>query len=101
VAAGTSVAIVVMTALTAAVVQFAALASELTNTSQDVSLVQALGQVIPWNLVQYTVPGAVLGGQIAPWITYNQLVDKDSVETAVAVLFGVIGVAFTIKCIMG
>jgi uncharacterized membrane protein YfcA len=102
VAAGTSVAIVVMTALTAAVVQFSTLASELTNTSQDVSLVEALlAQVIPWNLVQYTIPGAILGGQIAPWITYNQLVDKDSVEMAVAVLFGLIGIAFTIKCMMG
>jgi uncharacterized membrane protein YfcA len=103
VAAGTSVAVVVLTALTAAIVQFGSLANELmvNTTGQGVTLLQAVGQVIPWTLVQYTVPGAILGGQIAPWIINNQLVEKDTVETVVALLFGMIGVAFTVKCVIG
>lgn len=101
VAAGTSVAIVVVTALTAAAVQFALLATDLALQQPALTLPQALVQVIPWSLVQYTVPGAILGGQIAPWIASRRLLDDQAVESAVAMLFGVIGVAFGAKCIFG
>ena len=107
VAAGTSVAIVVCTALTAACIQFLGLANGLmttsSNTSLDISLSlgEALTQVIPWSLVQYTIPGAILGGQIAPWLAANRILDDDVVEQAVVVLFGIIGAAFAVKAVMG
>lgn len=101
VAAGTSVAVVVLTALTAAAVQFFSLATDLAAQSVDLTLQQALVQVVPWSLVQYTVPGAIIGGQIAPWIASRRLLNDETVEMAVAFLFGVIGVAFTAKIIIG
>lgn len=101
VAAGTSVAVVVCTALTAAVVQFIALANELMIDSPGTSLFQALVQVVPWNVVQYTIPGAVIGGQIAPWLNANGILDEDQVERAIAFLFGVIGAAFALKVVVG
>ena len=54
-----------------------------------------------WSLVQYTIPGAILGGQIAPLIVSKQLVDDETLEMAVAVIFATIGVAFAIKAIVG
>ena len=61
VAAGTSVAVVVVTALTAAVVQFVSLAADLSVSNPNLGLVAAFGKVVPWSLVQYTIPGAILG----------------------------------------
>jgi uncharacterized membrane protein YfcA len=101
VAAGTSVAVVVLTALTAAVVQFFSLATDLAMQQPDLSMPQALQQVIPWDLVQYTIPGAVLGGQIAPWIASRRLLDDEKIESVVAALFGIIGVAFAAKAVVG
>jgi uncharacterized membrane protein YfcA len=101
VAAGTSVAVVVLTALTAAGVQFFSLATELAMQQPDLSMVQALQQVIPWDLVQFTIPGAVLGGQIAPWIASRRLLDDEKIESVVAALFGIIGVAFAAKAVVG
>ena len=106
VAAGTSVAVVVMTALTAALVQFLGLANELmaasaSATTAGLSLTEALLQVIPWSLVQYTIPGAILGGQIAPWLAANRILNDDKVEDAVTILFAVIGVAFLLKFLFG
>lgn len=101
VAAGTSVAIVVVTALTAASVQFFTLASDLSAMDETASLGQSLVRVVPWSLVQYTIPGAILGGQIAPWIAAKSILDDKVVEQAVAILFGVIGLAFAIKCVAG
>jgi uncharacterized membrane protein YfcA len=105
VAAGTSVAIVVCTALTAACIQFLGLAHELMvlapASADPLTLSGALVQVIPWSLVQYTVPGAILGGQIAPWLAANRILDDEVVEQAVTVLFGVIGVAFAAKAVVG
>lgn len=100
VAAGTSVAVVVTTALTAASIQFITFAQELTAHS-SVTLAQALVEVIPWSLVQYTVPGAILGGQVAPWLASQRLLDDETIETIVAGLFGIIGLAFAIKFIVG
>jgi hypothetical protein len=52
-------------------------------------------------LVQYTVPGAILGGQIAPWLTSRRILDDETVEMVVAVLFGLIGTAFAAKLVIG
>jgi uncharacterized membrane protein YfcA len=101
VAAGTSVAVVVLTALTAAGVQFFSLATDLALQQPDLSIQQAFQQVVPWSLVQYTIPGAILGGQIAPWITSRRLVDDEVIESGVAALFGIIGVAFAVKSVVG
>jgi len=101
IAAGTSVAVVVLTALTAASVQFFTLAAALVSQNPDLNLQQALVQVIPWSLVQYTVPGAILGGQIAPWLTSRRILDDETVEMVVAVLFGLIGTAFAAKLVIG
>lgn len=101
VAAGTSVAVVVLTALTAAIIQFLALAHDISNDIPEISILQGFIQVIPWNLVQYTIPGAMLGGQIAPYLASKQVLDEDVVEQIVAILFGIIGIAFAVKCIAG
>jgi hypothetical protein len=100
VAAGTSVAVVVLTALTAATVQFSVLANELMILSPDLTLQAALGQVVPWNLVQYTVPGAVVGGQVAPYLASKRVLDDETIESIVAALFGIIGVAFAAKVVL-
>jgi uncharacterized membrane protein YfcA len=100
VAAGTSVAVVVSTALTAAVVQFISLASQVT-TAESPSLVQGLVTVIPWSLVQFTIPGALVGGQIAPYLAARKVLDDETIEQFTAALFGVIGLAFAVKCITG
>ena len=53
-AAGTSVATVVVTAAAAALVQFGALAAAAGGD---------LGAAVPWNLVRWTIPGVLAGGQ--------------------------------------
>lgn len=96
VAAGTSVAVVVVTALTAALVQFANLATQVSGP--ETSLIEGLVQVVPWSLVQFTIPGALLGGQIAPFLASKKIFDDETIEEATAALFGIIGVAFAVKC---
>ena len=98
VAAGTSVAVVVLTALTAAVVQFATLAS---MVSGEGGLASGLLQVIPFSLVQFTIPGALLGGQIAPYLASRRVFSDEEIEKFAATLFGTIGLAFAVKCVMG
>lgn len=98
VAAGTSVAVVVVTALTAAIVQFLSLASQV---SSEEGLIQGLVQVVPWSLVQFTIPGALLGGQVAPFLASRQIFSDEDIEQFTAILFGIVGVAFGVKCVMG
>jgi hypothetical protein len=43
----------------------------------------------------------VLGGQIAPWIASRRLLDDEKIESVVAALFGIIGVAFAAKAVVG
>ena len=90
VAAGTSVAAVVITALTAATVQFAALAAA---TGGD------LASVVPWDLVQWTVPGVLIGGQLAPLVASRRLLSDATVERFAAGLFAIVGTAFAIKAL--
>jgi uncharacterized membrane protein YfcA len=92
IAAGTSVAIVIVTAVTAAVIQFVSLAA---STGGDVV------SVIPWNLVQYTVPGVLVGGQIAPFLAARGTFSDEQLEQFAATLFSVVGGAFAVKAITG
>ena len=79
VAAATSVFIVIVTIASASFTQIAA-------------LIAAGGvNAIPWNLVCYTIPGVILGGQIGPWLQGK--IEQRSMEKAIALLFGVIGIA--------
>lgn len=79
VAAATSVFIVIVTIAAASVVQMAA-------------LIYAGGlEAIPWNLVCYSIPGVIVGGQLGPLLQVH--IAQRKLEIAIAVLFGAIGVA--------
>ena len=45
----------------------------------------------PWNMVVFTVPATVLGGQIAPYV--SNALDTETIQHGVGVLFGVVAVA--------
>ncbi len=60
--------------------------------TQVTALIAAGGiNAIPWNLVCYTVPAVIIGGQIGPWLQGR--IAQRTMEKAIAVLFGIIGVA--------
>ena len=92
VAAGTSVAVVVVTAAIAAVVQFVALAA---TTGGDVA------SVVPWPLVQWTIPGVLIGGQCAPLLASRGAFTDEQIERFAAGLFAIVGVAFAAKALQG
>ena len=92
VAAGTSVAIVVVTAAVAAVVQFYALAQA---TGGDIS------SAIPWTLVQWTIPGVLVGGQLAPFLASRGTFTDEQIERFAASLFTVVGLGFAAKALQG
>ena len=98
VAAGTSVCVVVVTALTAAVVQFISLAHEtLMDGNIDASV-----QVVPWELVVWTVPGVVVGGQLASYVASKRILKDEHVVRFASILFLSIGIAFLVKaCLNG
>ena len=79
VAAATSVFVVIVTIASASFTQVAA-------------LIAAGGlNAIPWNLVCYTVPAVIIGGQIGPWLQGR--IAQRTMEKAIAILFGLIGLA--------
>ncbi|MEZ3115543.1 TSUP family transporter [Halobaculum sp. MBLA0147] len=45
----------------------------------------------PWNMVVFTVPATVTGGQIAPYV--SNAIETDTLKTGVGILFGIISVA--------
>ena len=56
-------------------------------------LVQKGGlSAVPWNLVLYTIPGAVLGGQIGS--RFQGRISSEHSERLIAILFVVVGIAF-------
>lgn len=60
--------------------------------TQVTALIAAGGvNVIPWNLVCYTIPAVIIGGQIGPWLQGR--IAQRTVERAIAILFGIIGIA--------
>ena len=79
VAAATSVFIVIVTIAAASFTQVSALIAE--------------GGVnaIPWNLVCYTIPGVIIGGQIGPRL--QGTISQRSMEKTIATLFAIIGLA--------
>jgi uncharacterized membrane protein YfcA len=98
IAAGTSVAIVVTTALTAASVQFLALAA---GVQGDGTLLEGLISVVPWSLVRYTIPGVLVGGQLAPLLASKGTFSDEAIERFAATLFAIIGTAFAVKAASG
>jgi uncharacterized protein len=57
------------------------------------ALLQAGGvDSVPWGLVAYTVPGAVIGGQLGS--KFQGRISAASTERIIAILFAVVGVAF-------
>jgi hypothetical protein len=82
-AAGTSVAVVAGTAAAAAVAQVAELDAA----------------AVPWELVRYTIPGVIIGGQIAPRLAGR--LDDRQIERAAAILFAFVGAAFALKAAAG
>lgn len=79
VAAATSVFTVIVTIASASFTQIAALISG--------------GGVnaIPWNVVCYTIPAVIIGGQIGPWLQGR--IAQRTMEKVIAILFGLIGVS--------
>jgi uncharacterized membrane protein YfcA len=86
-AAGTSVAAVVLTAAAAAAVQFSELAASAGPGGA--------AAVVPWELVGFTVPGVLIGGQLAPLLA-GRAPDR-VIRGAAAAVFGVVGLAFAVK----
>ena len=82
VAAATSVTVVIVT------VAFASFAIV-------VQLVQAGGMnAVPWNLVCYSIPGVIIGGQIGPLLQGR--IAQRTMEVSIALLFFVIAIAMSI-----
>ena len=49
---------------------------------------------VPWNLVIYTVPGAVIGGQLGS--RFQGRISSEKMERFISILFAVVGIAFLI-----
>jgi uncharacterized membrane protein YfcA len=79
VAAATSVLIVIVVVASASFTQISALIAE------------GGWNAVPWNLVCYTIPGVIIGGQIGPRL--QGMVRHRTMEQAIGVLFAVIGAA--------
>ena len=79
VAAATSVLTVIVTIASASFTQIAA-------------LIEAGGlSAVPWNLVCYTIPAVIIGGQIGPLLQGR--IAQQKLEKAIAIVFGIIGVS--------
>ena len=79
VAAATSVLTVIVSIASASFTQIAA-------------LIEAGGlSAVPWNLVCYTIPAVIIGGQIGPLLQGR--IAQRKLEKAIAILFGIIGVS--------
>lgn len=79
IAAATSVFTVIVTIASASFTQVAAL------------IAAGGANAIPWNLVCYTIPAVIIGGQLGPWLQGR--IAQRTMEKSIAILFGIIGVA--------
>ena len=79
VAAATSVAVVIVTAVCASFTLIGQLVSE------------AGLAAVPWHLVMYSIPGVIIGGQIGPRLQGR--ISHRTMELAIASLFVVLGIA--------
>ena len=82
IAAATSVAVVIVTAVCASFTLIGQLISE------------AGMAAMPWNLVMYTIPGVIIGGQIGPRLQGR--ISHRTMELAIASLFVILGSAMMI-----
>ncbi len=81
VAAATSVMVVIVVVASASFAQISALVAE-----GGVS-------AVPWNLVAYTIPGVIIGGQIGPRL--QGTIPPRLMERGIAILFAIIGVSMS------
>ena len=81
-------------AVSAATSVFIIAVTVLVGSATSIStLVQKGGlDAVPWGLVLYTVPGAVVGGQLGA--KYQGRISSEDMERFIAILFVVIGLAF-------
>ena len=79
VAAATSILVVIVTVMSASFAHISTLIAE--------------GGInaVPWNLVAYTIPGVIIGGQIGPRL--QGVVSSVMMEKVISVLFMIIGIA--------
>lgn len=54
---------------------------------------------VPWNLVVYTVPGAVIGGQLGA--RFQGRISSKTTERFIAILFAIVGIAFLATILLG
>ncbi len=87
VAAATSVFVIAVTVLAGSVTAILAL------------LQQGGLAAVPWNLVVYTVPGAVIGGQLGA--RSQGRVSSKNTERFIAILFATVGIAFLTAILLG
>ena len=85
VAAASSTLCVTFTALSAAMIQI----SSLMTNPEGGGL-----SVVPWNLLQFMIPGVLIGGQIAARLQGK--VPQEQLEKAIGTLFGAIGASFAV-----
>jgi hypothetical protein len=80
-------------AVAAATSVFAVIVTIAAASFSQVAALMAAGGVnaIPWNLVCWTIPGVIIGGQIGPRL--QGTISQRTMEKAIALLFGVIGLA--------
>lgn len=50
------------------------------------------GEVVPWNLIAFIVPGVIIGGQLAPMMQGK--LSQRTMERILASVFGFVGVTF-------
>ena len=87
VAAATSVFVVAVTVLSGTITHMAS------------QIVDGGIAAIPWNLVIYTVPGALIGGQIGA--VYQGKVSSEKMERLIAMLFYIIAILFLVSAGQG
>ncbi|CAM9250748.1 unnamed protein product, partial [Sphacelaria rigidula] len=51
-----------------------------------------MGEVVPWNLIAFIVPGVIIGGQLAPMMQGK--LSQRTMERILASVFGFVGVTF-------
>jgi uncharacterized protein len=83
ISAATSVFVIAVTVLTGSI------------TSILVLLRQGGVDAVPWGLVIYTVPGAVIGGQLGS--RFQGKISSETSERLIATLFAVVGLAFLVS----
>ena len=88
-------------AVSAATSVFVMAVAVLAGSVTDIlALVQQGGLgAVPWNLVLYTVPGAVIGGQLGA--RFQGRISSGATERFIAILFALVGIAFLAAILIG